>query len=102
MLKKINRLPKGSFKGNILISSPFYLLKIAKNGKPFSRFGFVVSKKVSKKAVERNRIKRELRSFIHERLPKTVSGFDFLFISKKPIEDNKDLENDLKKEGIMK
>lgn len=51
-------------------------IKTAKNGLDISRFGFVVSLKVSKKAVERNLIKRRLREIIRETLPEIRPGFD--------------------------
>lgn len=39
--------------------SPFLTLRVVKNGgDEYPRFAFVVSKKVAKKAVERNRLKR--------------------------------------------
>lgn len=38
------------------------------------RFGISVSKKVSKKAVVRNRIKRQLRSLLREFLPQMTPG----------------------------
>lgn len=41
-------------------SSPFFLCKYFKKEEGVARFAIVVSKKVSKKAVERNRIKRRL------------------------------------------
>jgi ribonuclease P protein component len=42
-----------------------------------ARFGFVVSKSVGS-AVQRNLIKRRLRSAIRERLPKFVKGQDMV------------------------
>lgn len=40
--------------------SDFFLLKTRENGLEFGRFGVVISKKVSKSSVARNRIKREI------------------------------------------
>lgn len=88
MLKKEFRLPKGHFKSEKVLSSPVYVLKLAKNGKPFSRFGVVVSKKVDKRATVRNRIKRKFRSCIESSLASIVAGYDFLFVFKKISEEN--------------
>jgi len=47
------------------------------NDDSFARFGFVVSKSVGS-AVQRNLVKRRLRSAIRERLPKFVKGQDLV------------------------
>lgn len=47
---------------------------------PRSRFGITVSQKVSKKAVARNRIKRQIRSIILSQLPSLDSGFDVIIV----------------------
>lgn len=43
------------------VKSPFFLIFAEKNGRTIGRLGLVVSRKVSLKAVERNRIKRLIR-----------------------------------------
>ena len=45
-----------------------------------SRFGFVISKKIDKRAVVRNKIKRLLREVVRENLEKIPDGFDFVFV----------------------
>ena len=57
-----------------------------KNELEDSRFGFVVSIKVSKKAVVRNRVKRIMRHAIHENLEKIKSGLDIVFFTRPGIE----------------
>ncbi|GAI32984.1 unnamed protein product, partial [marine sediment metagenome] len=62
MLNKRNRLKKKKdfdkvFKQGQGFKQDFLYLKIRKNNLKSSRFGFVVSKKFSKKAVIRNKIK---------------------------------------------
>lgn len=47
-----------------------------------SQFGFVVSARVSKKATQRNRIKRLLREAVRENLEKIRSGFSVVFLVK--------------------
>ena len=62
MLKKKYRLLKETkFNKGDLYTSPFFVLRLAKNEKSFNRFGFVVSKKIDKRATARNRIKRQIR-----------------------------------------
>ena len=58
----------------------FYLIK-EKNLQP-SRFGFVVSTKVSKSAVKRNLLKRILRKPIEDNLTKINLGFSGSFWAK--------------------
>jgi len=49
-------------------------------GRQASRFGFVISTKVDKRATVRNRIKRLLRQAIRERLEKIPEGLDFVLV----------------------
>lgn len=67
------------------ITSPFFLLKVATNGLAYNRYGFVVSKRIDKRAVARNRIKRLFRSCIENVTEKVQGGHDMLFIIKKNI-----------------
>lgn len=55
-------------------------LKVQKNDLKSTRFGFIVSKKFSKKAVERNRAKRVLREIIKIELPKVKTGLDIVIL----------------------
>ena len=48
---------------------------LEKESENVPRFGISISKKVSKKAVIRNRIKRQIRSAIREILPKIAPGW---------------------------
>lgn len=60
-----------------------FVIKFQKNDKDFSRFGFVISTKVDKKAVVRNLLKRRLRSIVAENVKNTEINYDFLIIAKK-------------------
>jgi ribonuclease P protein component len=62
-------------------------LKVGKNKLNLTRIGFSVGIKFSKKAVERNRIKRQLREIVHKNLNKIKDGFDLVVMIKK-IENN--------------
>lgn len=95
MLPKINRLiraddfEKVKKEGN-LVRGSFFLLSFLRNSLSFSRFGIVVSKNVSKKATERNRIKRMIRETIRQIMPSIREGFDFVIIARKSIVGGKE------------
>ena len=81
MLPKENRLKKKKdfeevFEKGKGYKEDFVYLKIRKNKLKLSRFGFIVSKKFSKKAVVRNKIKRKLRESIRTKLPRIKKGID--------------------------
>ncbi len=81
MLPKKNRLKKNKdferiFKIGKGYRENFLFLKIAENNLKTSRFGFVVSKKFSKKAFIRNKIKRRLRELVKLKLPEIRKGID--------------------------
>lgn len=85
MLPKRNRLKKNKdfenvFKKGQGFKEDFLYLKIKKNSLKSSRFGFVVSKKFSQKAVARNKVKRRLRELIRTKLPKIKKGIDGVVI----------------------
>lgn len=79
MLPKINRLTKKKdfdsiFKKGKSLKIDFLVFKILKNDLKESRFGFVVSKTISKKAVIRNKVKRRLREAVFKGLKNQVTG----------------------------
>lgn len=85
MLPKRNRLIKNKefeevFKKGRLVREDFLSIKFVPNKKKYSRFGFVVSLKVSKKAVVRNKLKRWLRSLVRRNLIEVKKGFDVVVI----------------------
>jgi ribonuclease P protein component len=55
-------------------------IKFRKNDLEISRFAVVIGTKISKKAVVRNRIRRQIRAMIHERLGEIKNGFDVLVL----------------------
>jgi ribonuclease P protein component len=90
MLKAFNRLCKeGDFKKVYNQGRPVYsndlMLKFTRNNLENSRVGFVVSHKITNKAVERNRIKRQLREILRVNIGKTKKGLDIVIIVKKSI-----------------
>lgn len=113
MLPRINRLQKKRdfervFKEGKGFREDFLFLKLVKNNLKFSRFGFVVSGKVSKKAVLRNKIKRKLREAVRIKLVKIKKGFDGLLVvlTEKEIKKFPEIERIIdrlfKKAKIMK
>lgn len=61
-------------------------LRVAPNNLAASRFTVVVSLKVSKKAVERNRLKRRLREIMRQEImPRAKSGIDGIVLTQKPL-----------------
>jgi ribonuclease P protein component len=87
MLTRSHRLAaKSDFARLFAKGRPFHArgltLKAAPNGRAETRVGFVVSTKVSKRAVVRNRIRRRLREIVRLRLETLRPGFDVAFIVK--------------------
>lgn len=63
------------------------LVRARPNNKPFSRFGIVVSKKISKSAVTRNRVKRRISEIVRTNLNRN-NGFDIVIIAKTGIAES--------------
>jgi ribonuclease P protein component len=78
-LERVLKKGKG-FKEDLLI------LKKTKNSLEETRFGFIVSQKVSKKASTRNKIKRRLRGVAGKKLKKITPGTDVLIMAVPGIE----------------
>ena len=102
MLPKKNRLTKDADfqkirRSGLSFFSSWFRLGLMPNKRDFSRFAVVISTKVSKKATERNRLKRQLREIIHLNFDKIKSGYDVsLSTNYKALgKEYKDLENDL-------
>ncbi len=84
MLKKPYKITKNKdfktiFKQSGFFKNQFFLLRYKKNNLLNSRFGFVVSKKVSKRAVDRNKIKRRAREVIRLHINEIKPGYDIIF-----------------------
>jgi ribonuclease P protein component len=77
-------------------------LKIKLNNSKKNRFAFVVSKKVSNKAVIRNKIKRILREIIRKKILKIKPGIDGILIVKPGIEKKDFLEIEKMVENLLK
>lgn len=75
---------------------------------PFSRLGIVVSRKVDKKAVIRNRIKRHIREIFRHEHDRFTQSIDMVVIARAEAvrsnlwEIRKDFTYALKKGGVLK
>lgn len=67
-------------RNTITRKSDFFIVKLRANNLLFSRFGTVISSKVSKSAVKRNKIKRIIFDFIRLNKYYEVLGKDVLII----------------------
>lgn len=84
MLKKENRLKKKRDFERVLQKGRGYkgdslFLKVIKNEEAEARIGIIVSKKVSKKAVERNKLRRRIREIV--RTINLPSHFDAVVVA---------------------
>ena len=85
--------------GEFYQSKYFALLVVNRKDDQCSKIGFVVSKKVSKLAVKRNKVKRMLRNIVSGNLANIVAGYDLVFLGKKIIlsSDKKDIQKQVTK-----
>lgn len=86
MLPKENRLTKKKdfelvFKQGKVFKSECLLFKTAENNLSESRFGFVVSKKISSKATIRNKVKRRLREAVAHHMVGGTKSLDVVIIA---------------------
>ncbi|OGG29916.1 ribonuclease P protein component [Candidatus Gottesmanbacteria bacterium RIFCSPLOWO2_01_FULL_46_9] len=96
MLPRSHRLPSPDI-DHVLrfgkrIPGELFQLIIAPNssvdsGNLRSRFAFIVSTKVDKRATHRNRIRRLLSESVRLRMESIKPGYDCVFIAKKPFGD---------------
>jgi ribonuclease P protein component len=106
MLQKINRLKKENDFRKVLRSKNslregFLLLKWVQNNSARSRIGISVSKKISKKATRRNKIKRQLAALSRLKLSKIKSGLDIFLTALPGIENGKFSEINLMHDNLF-
>lgn len=81
MLSKPFRLPATvHLTGTTRYTTPFFQIRISSNKLSHNRYGFIISKKVDKRAVVRNRIKRQLRAWFEKNDKGLVPGYDMLLV----------------------
>jgi len=112
MLPKANRLTretdfKAVARGSRPIHSPCLILKKLNFANQTTKFGIVISAKVSKKATQRNKVRRRVREILRSNIKKVSSGYKVMLVAKGPILDQdyqalkKELEGLLKKSGLL-
>lgn len=62
------------------IRTPWLSLIFVRNAKRFTRFSVVVSKKVDKSAVVRNRIRRRVYEVLRKNMEYIPRGYDYIFV----------------------
>jgi ribonuclease P protein component len=113
MLPKINRIKKKKdfeiiFKNSKNLRSNLFILKIKKNNLGLDRFGLVVSQKVSKRAVIRNKVRRRLAEAIKTEIENIETGLDLVLVALPGIEKEgfpeikESVKNALAKLGLIR
>jgi ribonuclease P protein component len=106
VLAKENRLKKKTdfdfvFNKGKGLKKDFLFLKSVKNNLSITRFGFIVSKKVSNRAVVRNKARRRMSKVAQENLPKIKKGMDIVIVAGPQIKDKEFKEIKEKQEDLF-
>lgn len=95
------------FKGKISVYNKLFGLKSIQNSLDYSRYTVIISTKVSKLAVERNRIKRAVKKILREQNKNIPKSVDCVIISlkeankKETIEIEEAIKNLLKRAKLI-
>lgn len=87
MLPRIHRLTKNNdfllvYQRGRSLTTELLVLRFAKQEGDDLKIGFVVSKKIAKRAVKRNRVKRWLREAVRPFLPHLAPGNHLVFLAR--------------------
>lgn len=94
--------------GKVYQSSNFGIARVSRNDNDPSRFAFIISTKIAKEAVDRNRIKRAMSEAVRLNTINLNSGYDVVFLAKTSIvristpEIMKEVQSALKETDLMK
>lgn len=86
MLAKIHRISQKTdfekvFKNGKKTSSQDFIIRFMENGLENCRFSVIVSNKISKKATERNKLRRRIKAVISKNLSKFRKNNDIIIIT---------------------
>lgn len=85
-LKGTERIEEIKRKGKVVQNDLFGVIYMQNLPGDKPKFGFVISTKISKLAVHRNRINRSLHEGVRRILNLVPQNYDFVFLAKKSIE----------------
>jgi len=90
MLSRENRLSKQKdfdlvYQSGRQFHGPHLVVRVAKSDEKELKFGVVISKKVAPRAVDRNRLKRQIGEIIRPAVRKLKDGIKAIIIAKKGI-----------------
>lgn len=94
--------------GKIFQSENFGIGFLKREDNEASRFGFIVSTKIAKAAVDRNRFKRAMSEAVRTSMTDLYCGFDIVFLAKTSIvrasteKIMKEVRVALKESGLLK
>ncbi len=83
------------YKNGKVFGNRDFVLHYKENGKSTNRLGVVVSKKVSKKAVDRNKIRRQIKGYLSTLDGELKQGYDFI-VSAKPNSLDREYKDKIK------
>ncbi|KAF5072752.1 ribonuclease P protein component [Acetobacterium wieringae] len=78
---------KRVFKVGDVFGNKVFVIYYLKNEENFNRLGIIVSKKVSKKAVIRNKVKRRIKEAYRLNEDSFSKGYDIILIAKESIKE---------------
>ena len=84
-IKQGKRIGEVKSQGKLLQSNNLGITILKREDNETSKFAFVISTKISKLAVQRNRINRALNEGVRRNLNKIPKGYDFVLLAKKSI-----------------
>src|SRR3990172_4111754 len=85
-LKTSKRIEEVKANGSFIQNPNFGVCIVKRGDNDNSKFAFVVSTKISKGAVHRNRINRSLHEGVRRSMYKVPKGYDFVFLAKRVLD----------------
>ncbi len=86
-LRSRKLINKAKREGKLVQSKNFGSLILKRDDDDCTRFAFIISTKVSKLSVQRNRIKRAISEQIRQSTTSLKNGYDVLFLAKTSLAD---------------